>query len=271
MAPHIMGRTSENSRNILDSSTDGSRRYGHKRMVNARDSWRHLAKCCELPKLRTRTGDKNSTYFWGPTEARHTPRRRDHHRKFYFIEMSERNFHRYRLRFHRTQITQIAKISRVKTSMPSRRWRNMRIQEDSVQKFTVGDHVLVRKPRTDKFSSFYDPVPYQITRIKGPTITASRPGHLITRNVTFFKKISHSDTSPDDMDDDLITPPNRPPEPPPLPARRRYPVRLHRRPPQRFSDFVMDGRWWTLTHLICRHFRTGTAYLSCMLLLSSLH
>ena len=91
----------------------------------------------------------------------------------------------------------------------------------NVQKFTVGDHVLVRKPRTDKFSSFYDPVPYQITRIKGPTITASRPGHLITKNVTFFKKISHSDTSPNDMGDDLITPPNRPPEPPPLRARRR--------------------------------------------------
>ena len=35
----------------------------------------------------------------------------------------------------------------------------------------------------------FDHRPYQVTRIKGTMITASRPGHYITRNISFYKKI----------------------------------------------------------------------------------
>ena len=58
------------------------------------------------------------------------------------------------------------------------------------QKLQPGDSVLVRAPKVNKFSSYYDPVPYKVTDVKGSMITAARPGHTITRNTSFFKKIS---------------------------------------------------------------------------------
>ena len=53
----------------------------------------------------------------------------------------------------------------------------------------IGDRVLVRQPRYNKLTSFYDPKPYQITRMKGSMVTATRDNHVITRNSSFFKKL----------------------------------------------------------------------------------
>ena len=54
----------------------------------------------------------------------------------------------------------------------------------------VGDTVLVRQKKKNKWSTRFDPEPYCVTRTKGTMITATRPGHYITRNLSFFKKIS---------------------------------------------------------------------------------
>ena len=59
-----------------------------------------------------------------------------------------------------------------------------------LQTLQAGDSVLVRAPKVNKFSSYYDPVPYKVTDVKGSMITAARPGHTITSNTSFFKKIS---------------------------------------------------------------------------------
>lgn len=53
----------------------------------------------------------------------------------------------------------------------------------------VGDTVLVKQTKRNKFSTRYDPRPYVVTKIRGTMVTASRPGHYITRNVSFYKRI----------------------------------------------------------------------------------
>ena len=113
--------------------------------------------------------------------------------------------------------------------------------------------MLVRAPKVNKFSSYYDPVPYKVTDVKGSMITAARPGHLITRNTSFFKKISaripdkqekEEDTDYDDMSitpKQQLQPQNQhhhEQQQQPEPERIR-PQRL-RRLPNRLSDFVVN-------------------------------
>ena len=122
----------------------------------------------------------------------------------------------------------------------------------------VGDTVLVKTPKINKFSSYYDPKPYKITNIKGTMATASRPEHTLTRNITIFKKTTatvpeqQEEEEEDDDDIGLPTPvrqhQQQPPgnqqqanqQPPPQPQQRRYPQRQSRRLPARLSDFVVN-------------------------------
>ena len=50
--------------------------------------------------------------------------------------------------------------------------------------------VLVRQPKSNKLSIKYNPATFQVTRRQGNRITAVRNGKYITRNVSFFKKLS---------------------------------------------------------------------------------
>ena len=54
----------------------------------------------------------------------------------------------------------------------------------------VGDTVLVRQKKKNKWSTRFHREPYCVTRTKGTRVTATRPGHYITRNISCFKKIS---------------------------------------------------------------------------------
>ena len=120
----------------------------------------------------------------------------------------------------------------------------------SFQTLQIGDRVLVKAPKVNKFSSYYDPRPYEVTAVKGSMITASRQGGTITRNTSFFKKIAagltdnkqKQDTEIEEEDDITLMPrrqqqgqpqivePQQQPE-------RRYPQRA-RHPPNRLADFV---------------------------------
>lgn len=52
---------------------------------------------------------------------------------------------------------------------------------------TEGDHVLVRRDkRPSSFAPRYDPQPYEVTTIKGTTVSAQRDGKTITRNISWF-------------------------------------------------------------------------------------
>src|SRR6218665_3545803 len=127
----------------------------------------------------------------------------------------------------------------------------------------IGDTVLGKKLRGNKISGWYDNTPLKVINIKGTMITAARQGYSITRNSTFFKKVEnvvdhgHRDCVREEDDDDEDYIPIRQPAPraatptqiasPPcstLPNQeghgtaqpRRYPQRLNRKPPRRFTQ-----------------------------------
>ena len=57
-----------------------------------------------------------------------------------------------------------------------------------MSEFAIGDHVLVRQPKRNKLTTYYDPEPYIIIGITGSMITASRHDHRIVRNCSFFRQ-----------------------------------------------------------------------------------
>ena len=134
----------------------------------------------------------------------------------------------------------------------------------------VGDTVLVRQPKKNKLTPYYNPKPMQVTAKKGPMLTAKQSGGThITRNSSHFKKITAAGSSlqplnvpenlPDDggmNDDDLCPEPlddehflqssdvQQPPDQP-LPdslashqTPRKYPMRV-RAKPSYLKDYVL--------------------------------
>eukprot|EP00112_Aurelia_sp_Birch-Aquarium-sp1_P006817 Seg1745.5 transcript_id=Seg1745.5/GoldUCD/mRNA.D3Y31 product="hypothetical protein" protein_id=Seg1745.5/GoldUCD/D3Y31 len=69
----------------------------------------------------------------------------------------------------------------------------------------VGDTVLVKQVKSNKFSTKFDACPYTVTKKKGTMITAERNDHTITRNVSHFKKLPTDlkDDTMSDIDDDI--------------------------------------------------------------------
>ena len=67
-------------------------------------------------------------------------------------------------------------------------------------RFSIGDLVLPRQPKRNKFSTPFSAEPFRIIAIKGSMITAVRNGTTITRNVSHFKSIpSDIETTPNDV------------------------------------------------------------------------
>ena len=64
----------------------------------------------------------------------------------------------------------------------------------------VGDVVLVKQRKQNKFSCKFNPNPYTVISKKGTMITAENQNHKITRNISFFKKIGTESTY-DDSDE----------------------------------------------------------------------
>jgi hypothetical protein len=126
----------------------------------------------------------------------------------------------------------------------------------------VGDSVLVRQQKRDKLSSYFDPIPYTITNIKGTMVTAKRKDHAITRNSSFFRRInpptttsttieennSQSQSDDDDLPEAEITQPTPIQQPQPLrqttPAIQQQTTprpQRQRRLPRRLNDFVINS------------------------------
>ena len=113
----------------------------------------------------------------------------------------------------------------------------------------IGDIVLVRQRKNNKFSTRFDPRPFEVVRKKGTMVTACRDGKYITRNISQFKVIDSSLKGPnreegdedylniDDTDTPLVVPPV-PPAPSADPIRRSNRTR---NPPQRYGNFVYHG------------------------------
>ena len=129
---------------------------------------------------------------------------------------------------------------KAKTKMKKNADKLSRAKEREIH---VGDTVLVRQRKKNKFSSTFDPKPYRVTRVKGTMITATRPGHYITRNISFYKKVqpqeeevTDEDYEEDYLSDDSMKKINDFNENERLPE-RRYPQR-DRRPAQRYGQNI---------------------------------
>ena len=71
----------------------------------------------------------------------------------------------------------------------------------------VGNTVLVREPKKNKLTPYYNPNPMQVTAKKGPMLTVKQPGGTrITRNSSHFKMITAAGSS--------LQPLNQPENPP---------------------------------------------------------
>ena len=102
----------------------------------------------------------------------------------------------------------------------------------------LGDTVLVKQPKRNKFTTTFDPNPLTVVAVKGSMISAQGARTWITRNISHFKKFEgettytesvrdrNSDSEPDDYD----VPGQLVPADTPAPAPRRYPVRQRDRP-----------------------------------------
>ena len=66
----------------------------------------------------------------------------------------------------------------------------------------IGDTVLVRQRKQNKFSTRFDPNPFQVVRKKDTMITAYRNGKYITRNISQFKVIDSAFQESDQEDED---------------------------------------------------------------------
>ena len=108
-----------------------------------------------------------------------------------------------------------------------------------------GDIVLVRQTKHNKFTTRFDPRPFEVVRKKGTMITAHRDGKYITRNISQFKVIDSSleelnqeQAEDDDLSNDTDTRSVNPPVPPAPPANPIRQSNRTRNPPQRYGTFV---------------------------------
>jgi transposase InsO family protein len=127
-----------------------------------------------------------------------------------------------------------ARDAKAKQKMKDNADSKVREKENVVK---IGDMVLVRQKKQNKFSTKFDPSPYRVTEVKGSMITALRDKKSITRNISHFKPVrsdtetpgAHdSDSSDDEQDiiDNAINPQASQPE---LISSRRYPTRNRNR------------------------------------------
>ena len=58
--------------------------------------------------------------------------------------------------------------------------------------FQIGDKVLVKSEKGNKFTTPYEPEPHTIQANKGSMLTAASKGKVVTRNSSFFKKLPDS-------------------------------------------------------------------------------
>ena len=98
------------------------------------------------------------------------------------------------------------KDERAKSKMKQYADQRRRAKDNEIH---MGDTVLLRQKKHTKFSTKFDPRPFQVTRKKGTMITAVRSGKYVTRNASLFKRVNlgpcqKEDEDSDDSDDDDI-------------------------------------------------------------------
>lgn len=107
-----------------------------------------------------------------------------------------------------------------------------RVKESKIK---IGDVVLVKQEKKNKFTTPFDPKPLKVIAIKGTMVTAKRVDKEISRNISHFKRFVGNSRAPDgekeisdkELDEEITIPPR---EAAPRNIPRRYPRRQPRRP-----------------------------------------
>ena len=81
------------------------------------------------------------------------------------------------------------KLRKVDEHNKSQMKRNSENRNTKESRIDIGDTVLVRQRKRNKFTTPYDPSPLVVIQRKGCMITAENASKRITRNVSFFKLI----------------------------------------------------------------------------------
>ena len=78
------------------------------------------------------------------------------------------------------------------------------INRSKKSEISIGDVVLVKQQKRNKFSTRFSPTKYRVIARKGTMITAENSkGDTITRNISFFRKVTLSfDSNLNSSDDD---------------------------------------------------------------------
>jgi transposase InsO family protein len=87
------------------------------------------------------------------------------------------------------QLQAIAEKNDAKAKMSYKKYADLRKHAKSPS-FKIGDPVMLKWIRTNKYQSLFDPNPYRIAVVQGNMVTAERENRTITRNSRFFKLIS---------------------------------------------------------------------------------
>jgi len=84
-----------------------------------------------------------------------------------------------------THMKQEAKIHDAKAKAIQKKYNDLHTKQRNP--FKVGNTVLCKQKRHNKFSPYFNHIPYTITAIKGTMITAENHIHSTTRNESYFK------------------------------------------------------------------------------------
>ncbi|CAB4028823.1 Transposon Tf2-9 poly, partial [Paramuricea clavata] len=86
---------------------------------------------------------------------------------------------------------------------------NGKMLEGHTRKSTIkeGDTVLVKQKKKNKYTTMFCPQPYKVINVRYSRVTAQRGDHVITRNISHFKKFSgaYRETVPKPESEDDIT------------------------------------------------------------------
>ena len=132
---------------------------------------------------------------------------------------------------------------RAKAKMKEYADTKSRAKQSNIQ---VGDTVLIRQRKENKWSTRFDPSPFKVVRRKGTMITALRNGKYVSRNISLFKKIMSETVevpmSDDEEDEDMMPQCDNPAAGTAASAESaggRYP-RRDRRPTRRYGQNVYE-------------------------------
>ena len=96
----------------------------------------------------------------------------------------------------------IAKENDAKSRSKGREYAN-RKRQAKPSELKVGDCVILKQTKKDKFTTRFESTPYTVTERKGTKIIAENQRHQVTRKVSFFKKLKEVERESDDADDNM--------------------------------------------------------------------